>query len=60
MSMQNLSKLSAALGLLLLLMTIILRVWGISPVDIGIANVRHLSLLVLANTFILIAILFRK
>jgi hypothetical protein len=42
------------------LLAIILKLWGTAPVNIGTKSIRLVSVLVLANTCFLIAILFKK
>ncbi|MBM3251867.1 MAG: hypothetical protein FJZ11_03700 [Candidatus Omnitrophica bacterium] len=56
----DVSKIAAILGLLLVLMAIIMKIGGASPVDVGLTNVRLISLLVIANTCFLVAILLKK
>jgi len=56
----NLSRLAAVLGSLLIILAIIMKIAGASPVDIVLTNVRLISLLVIANTCFLIAILYKK
>ncbi|MFH1655055.1 MAG: hypothetical protein ABH954_00380 [Candidatus Omnitrophota bacterium] len=56
----NASRLAAVLGTLLIVLAVILKIGGASPVDMVLTNVRLISILVIANTCFLVAILYKK
>lgn len=57
--MVNVSKMFAVLGFLLILFAILLKL-GNAPLMVGTLSVRLISLLVLANTSLILAILLKK
>ncbi len=57
--MVNVSKMFAVLGFLLILFAILLKL-GNAPLMVGTLSVRPISLLVLANTSLILAILLKK
>ena len=57
--MVNASKMFAVLGFLLILLAILLKL-GNAPLVVGMMSVRLISLLVVANTSFILAILFKK
>jgi len=57
--MVNVSKMFAVLGFLLILFAIFLKL-GNAPLAVGTMSVRLISILVLANTSLILAILFKK
>jgi len=57
--MINISKMLTVLGLLLVLFAILLKLADV-PLLVGTMNIRLISLLVVANTLFILAILFKK